>query len=207
MIYYTYDPNTGELRESHDGAVLPVNATTVPPPPAPRDSKAVFVGGVWQVLPDFRGQLWYDQISGTPAIITQLGTPPANLGPSLPTAAALAAAQTAKLASLAQSYVLAIAAGVQFTTAGGVTQTFQTDKASIDNILYALNGYAKAGATPSGFYWLASDNTQVLFTYADVQGLAEAAMAAGWPAFQHLQSLKVQVRAATTIAAVGAITW
>jgi hypothetical protein len=70
-----------------------------------------------------------------------------------------------------------------------------------------LLAFGATQAVPSGFYWVAADNTKVPFTYADLQGLAQAIGTQGEAAFQHLQALKDQVRAATSIAAVEAITW
>ena len=66
-------------------------------------------------------------------------------------------------------------------------------------------GYTQT--VPSGFYWVSLDNTQVPFTYADMQGLAAAFGLQGASAFQHLQTQKNAVLAATTVSAVQAITW
>ena len=71
----------------------------------------------------------------------------------------------------------------------------------------ATQGYQIAGATPDGFYWKASDNTQVPFTLADLQGLYQAILAQGWAAFQKRTTLKAQISAATTVAAVQAVNW
>ena len=71
----------------------------------------------------------------------------------------------------------------------------------------ATQGYAIAGATPAGFYWVAKDNTHVPFTPADLQGLYTDILAQGWAAFQTRQILKASVNAATTIAAVQACVW
>jgi hypothetical protein len=70
-----------------------------------------------------------------------------------------------------------------------------------------LLAFGATQAVPPGFYWVAADNAKVPFTYADLQGLAQAVGAQGAAAFQRLQALKDQVRAATSVAAVEAITW
>jgi uncharacterized protein with von Willebrand factor type A (vWA) domain len=60
---------------------------------------------------------------------------------------------------------------------------------------------------PSGFYWVAADNTQVPFTYADMQGLAQALGTQDVAAFQHWQTQKAAVKAATTVADILSYDW
>ncbi|WP_326489860.1 DUF4376 domain-containing protein [Paraburkholderia sp. HP33-1] len=62
-------------------------------------------------------------------------------------------------------------------------------------------------STPAGFYWKAADNTLVPFTLPDLQGLYTTILAQGWVAFQKRTTLKEEIAAATTIAAVQAIVW
>jgi hypothetical protein len=64
-----------------------------------------------------------------------------------------------------------------------------------------------AGAAPSEFYWVAADNVQVPFTLPDLKGLYLAMLARGCAAFLQLPTLKAQINAATTLAAVQAIVW
>ncbi len=119
----------------------------------------------------------------------------------------VAAWQTAQIQILSASYQAAVTAQVSFTTAAGVTKTFQADSGSVANLQASIAGCQKAGATPTGFYWVTADNTQVPMTYADLLGLAEVIFNQGASAFQKLQTLKAQVNAATTIPAVQAIVW
>ena len=119
---------------------------------------------------------------------------------------ALATAQAQALAAVSAWYTAAIAQSVAFTSAGGVAETFQADPTSQSNLLIATTGYGLAGATPAGFFWLAADNTQVPFTLADLKGLYAVMLAQGQSAFSQAQTLKAQIRAATTAAAVAAIT-
>jgi hypothetical protein len=70
-----------------------------------------------------------------------------------------------------------------------------------------LAGLSKAGATPTGFYWVSADNTQVPFSYADIQGLAAAMLSQGWSAFAHLQAQKAIVNASSTVSAVQGVVW
>ncbi|MBN3848611.1 DUF4376 domain-containing protein [Paraburkholderia sp. Ac-20342] len=122
-------------------------------------------------------------------------------------ASTLQGAINAQLAALTGAYQAAIQQPVSFTTAGGVTKTFQADTDSQNVLLIATTGYSLAGATPSGFYWVSSDNTQVPFALADLKGLYAVMLAQGNVAFQKLQALKVSVRAATTVAAAQAVSW
>ncbi|MDE3023317.1 MAG: DUF4376 domain-containing protein, partial [Pseudomonadota bacterium] len=132
----------------------------------------------------------------------------ALVAPAAPTSAQLLAqAQAAQIASLSSAYRSAIVTPVSYTSKGGVTKTYQADPASQTLLMQATQGYGIAGATPTGFYWKSEDNTEVPFTLADLQGLYMAMLSQGWTAFQHLQSLKSQVSAATSISAVQAITW
>lgn len=132
----------------------------------------------------------------------------ALVAPAAPTAAQLLAqAQTAQIAALASSYQAAIVMPVSYTSKGGVTKTYQADAASVANLSQMLLAFAASQSVPAGFYWVSLDNTQVPFTYADMQGLAAAFGTQGAAAFQKLQSLKAQVNAATTVSAVQAVVW
>lgn len=119
----------------------------------------------------------------------------------------LAQAQADQTATLTAAYTAAIAQPVAFTSAAGVAQTYQADPQSVSNTVASMLGCQAAQATPAGFFWVALDNTHVPFTYADLQGLAAAMFAQGAVAFAKLQVLKEQVRAATTVDAVGAVVW
>lgn len=123
------------------------------------------------------------------------------------TAETLAAAQAAQIAAMATAYGLAIAQPVNFTTAAGVTKSFQADPQSVSNLQSMLAACTPAGKTPTGFYWVSADNTQVPFALADMQGLASAIGAQGWAAFQQLQARKATINAATSVTAVQAVTW
>jgi len=133
---------------------------------------------------------------------------PTTLVPySIPASVLLAAAQMAQITSLSQAYATACLAPVSYTSKGNITKTYQADQNSIDNLTWMLLTFSSAQTTPSGFYWIALDNTQVPFTFADLQGLAAALGTQGASAFAQFQLLKAQVKAATTVADVQAIVW
>lgn len=119
----------------------------------------------------------------------------------------LQAAQSAQVQILTNAYQTAITQPVSFTSASGVTKLFQADPQSVYNLQGILASYTPAGSTPSGFYWVAADNTLVPMVLSDLQGMAKLMGAQGWAQFQHLQTLKSKVLAATTISAVEAITF
>lgn len=130
------------------------------------------------------------------------------VAPPAPTSAQLLAqAQRAQIGIMMADYRNAIQVPVSYTSKGGVTKTYQADPQSVSNLQNAILGMQAAGVTPSGFYWVSADNTQVPFTFADLQGLAAALLAQGWAEFQHLQTLKAEVMAATSVSAVQAIVW
>ena len=123
-----------------------------------------------------------------------------------PTAAQLlAAAQAAQLALLKSAWQIATLIPVSYPSVGGVTKTYQTDATSIRNLAGANIACAKSGITPAGFFWVAADNTQVPFAYADLQGLAAAIFAQSAVDFAHYQTQKAAILAALTVAAVTAI--
>jgi hypothetical protein len=119
----------------------------------------------------------------------------------------LATAKTSQLTVLAAGYQTAIVQPVSYASVGGVTKKFQADAGSVANVQATLAGLSKAGATPTGFYWVSADNTQVPFSYADIQGLAAAMLSQGWSAFAHLQAQKAIVNASSTVSAVQGVVW
>lgn len=119
----------------------------------------------------------------------------------------LAQAQAQQCDIIDAAYAEAIQENVTFTTEGGVSKAFQADLDSQTLVVQVTQGYAIAGSTPSGFYWVSADNTQVPFTLADLQGLYKAMLTQGWAAFQKRQTLKAQINAATTVEAVKAVGW
>jgi hypothetical protein len=117
-----------------------------------------------------------------------------------------------QIALLSAAYANAIVQAVSYTTkavspAVGITKTYQADPQSVSNLQSAIAGCSAAQATPTGFYWVAFDNTQVPFAFADLQGLAAAMFGHGAVAFQHLQTQKAAVNAATTVSGVQAVVW
>jgi hypothetical protein len=82
--------------------IEPVNSTPISPPTIAANEAAVFANGAWSLVPNFRGQTWFDQTTGFAVEITSVGQPPANLAPTapLPTVTPLAAFQQSALSAL-----------------------------------------------------------------------------------------------------------
>ena len=124
-----------------------------------------------------------------------------------PPAPELADAQAAQSAAIDQAYAAAVTADISFTTAAGVTAMFQADADSQSVLSVSLQGYERAGSVPDGFFWKSANNDKVPFTLADLGALDKAMLDRGWVAFQKKTTLKAAIAAATTVAAVQAITW
>jgi hypothetical protein len=66
---YHYDPTTGELLARSQARLdpieqkplIPAHATTQAPPAPGAQQAAVFVAGAWQVVPDYRGLIYYTE--------------------------------------------------------------------------------------------------------------------------------------------------
>jgi hypothetical protein len=112
--------------------------------------------------------------------------------------AILESAQLTQNSALDQAYNAAIQLPVAY-----MATSFQADSASQDVLTKSL----APGSVPTGFAWLDANNVAVPMTFAQLQGLAAAMLARGWAAFQNLQTRKIAVRDATTVAQVQAIIW
>jgi len=132
-------------------------------------------------------------------------TPPSVV--AAPAAQLLAQAQAAQIAMLYQAYQQAIQQPVTYTSKGGVTKTYQADAGSRGKLQDVMLSFDATQTVPPGFYWVSLDNTKVPFTYSDLQGLAQAFGTLSTAAFQHFQTQKDAVKAATTVSEVQAITW
>lgn len=83
--------------------------------------------------------------------------------------------------------------------------TFQADEESQTLIVKVLTSLG--GASPAGFGWYDINNTKKLMTFAELQGLSGLLLMRGQPLFDIRQARKAEIRLATTIAEINAITW
>lgn len=87
MLVYGFDAATGEftgtIMSDRDplggGYIAPWNATPLAPPGAGEQEAAVFADGAWALVPDHRGETWYD--GRVPVLIEVLGPPSEGLTP------------------------------------------------------------------------------------------------------------------------------
>ena len=110
----------------------------------------------------------------------------------------LSQAYDEQIVTLTAAYNAAIQSPIAY-----MATTFQADEASQSVLTKVL----VAGAVPTEFAWLDANNMPVNMTYAQLQGLAVAMLAQGQAAFVKLQTLKSQVRAATTVTKAQAVVW
>ena len=114
-------------------------------------------------------------------------------------------AVTAQCELIDQCYFDALYADIEYTNLGGVTQVFQADQASLVVMMQTIIG--SGGSLINGFVWGASDNSQVPFTFADLQGLANAIYMRGNGLYFHQQMKKAEIRACTDVESVSLINW
>lgn len=103
-----------------------------------------------------------------------------------------------KLKEVESAYQAAIQLPVSY-----MGTTFQADEDSQTVLTKSLS----PGSVPGGFFWLDANNSQVSMTFPQLQGLAAAMLAQGQAAFAKKTVLKQQIRNATSVATVQAITW
>lgn len=148
MDIYNYHPDTGEhlsqsaARENplDEGEYLiPANATTMAPPIPGDNQAAIFVGGTWSLVPDWRGHTYW-LADGSEHTITTLGDePPAEAlnAPPPPTLTEQKTSQIDAARALAKTHI----------TAGFISNALGTDHTYPSNAEYQLNtiGAAQAG--------------------------------------------------------------
>ena len=125
---YLYDPTTGVFTDFYNAQLSPLDesgtylcpvcSTDIAPPVAQINQAVVFADGAWSVVPDFRGQTWFDSSTGDPVVITAIGQPASNLvqsyTPPAPSLATLQAQATAQINATADQALRAalIAKGI-----------------------------------------------------------------------------------------------
>lgn len=154
-------------------------------------------------ITDAQWQAAISSTSGAYTVVNGTLTPP----PAKTAAQLLAVAQASQKAVIDAAYADAVTASVTFKTSAGVDGIFQADSDSQEILAKAVQGYQIAGSVPSGFFWKAADNALVTFTLADLENLYVTMLSQGWAAFQKRTTLKAEISAATTVAAVESVVW
>lgn len=106
MQIYNYHPVTGEYLSTSEADpsplepgvfLIPAHATDIAPPEVATGSGAKFVSGTWIVVPDHRGEVWFDT-TGAELVIHALGEVPGGnwtkVAPPLTTEQLAAAARS-----------------------------------------------------------------------------------------------------------------
>lgn len=77
-----YSKETGQRAQLDQVGILPddVGLTVLCPPRAQDREAAVFRGGAWALVPDWRDVCLYSTADGAPVVITELGQNPADVG-------------------------------------------------------------------------------------------------------------------------------
>ena len=114
-------------------------------------------------------------------------------------------AVTAKCGLIDQCYFDALYADIGYASSDGVAQTFQADQASLVVMMQTIIG--SGGKLIDGFVWGAKDNSQVPFTFADLQGLANAIYVRGNGLYFHQQTKKAEIRACLSVEDVNLVSW
>lgn len=119
MIVYGYSKKTGEYIGQEEVMLDPIDnlpmvpaACSIDAPPEEEGSVAVFEDGHWVLKEDHRGQVFYNQTTGEPLEISELGPIPAGyeVAPPTPTLDELRTAKQAEIKSGADSVLKALAA-------------------------------------------------------------------------------------------------
>lgn len=214
MIIYNYHPITKEFVSSSEadpdplepGAYLiPANATEIVPPLGiPAEHAAIFspITG-WSVVPDLRGQTFYDA-NRNAVVINTLGDAPAGLSASLTLAQLLADAQAGRISHIEQEYESREHADIAYM--GTLFQADDDAQKMVDRVLIA-----QAGVAPVGFGWYDVTNAKIQMTNAELQGLANAIFLRNQPLVENKQAKKAAIRAvqpsATAVDEVNAVVW
>jgi hypothetical protein len=138
-------PNEPEIRDSTgkitqaQGYISPIASTPKIPPVAAENEVAIFnvVVDAWALKPDFRGQFWFDQTTGTETEIMAIGTPASNLAATLPSGLALAKAITAKISTLSRDCANSIISGF-VSSALGSPYTYPSSLTDQSNLIGAV---------------------------------------------------------------------
>lgn len=210
MDVYNYDPSTGAYTTTEaarpdplvPGRVLiPANATTVTPPTPGANQVAVFKSGAWSLAPNYVGQTWWTAWNASTQI-DQIGVSPPDGATATQPPPPLAIVQQQQIGALRQSQQTALAAGVAYNG-----NTYPLD-AQTQQQITALAAAVHAGMTFAANPQLATTaGAFVTLTPADCTALAQLALDQVISVGNQLTALIGQVMAATTNAAVQAITW
>ncbi|MDE2101800.1 MAG: hypothetical protein KGL39_31430 [Patescibacteria group bacterium] len=180
--------------------IEPIDSTEIAPPAAGADEVAVFSGGAWTLQPDYRGQTIYNQTTGASQEVTAIGAIPSGFGLS-PPPPTLAQAQTLQSALMKTAAQAATIAGFA-SSALGSAYTYgcqPTDQSNI-NTLAPIGGNLWCENSSGVWALVAHTATEAAQVQKDMATHSQAQQAT------YVKALS-DIAAATTVAAVEAVTW
>lgn len=208
-IVYAYNPLTFEylgLTEAQESPLetdvflMPANATDIKPPSIEKNTIAIFLDSNWKIVPDFRGQTWYDQTTKAPIEITDVGAPPVELASTLPPLTLLEL-RDIKIAALVSAYNTAITSDIEFN--GNIFKTNVNFKTELTDNITGSNG-----VIPANFYKLNAKGEKVIVPdVLYLRGISNKLFLRDWAAFDQLQTRKLMVSDAKTAADIAAVIW
>lgn len=219
ITIYLFDPATGEClgaADAHESPMepgkylSPIHSTTTPPPQTAAEEAAVFSGGVWTIVPDHRGQVVFDAVTGAESVCDALGDIPAGKSLTPPTAS-LAELQSRKIDALRHDCASHIYAGFS-SAALGVDYTYPAQDKDQNNLTASVLASTLPGipADWTTRFWCADAAGVWAFrphTAAQIQQVGIDAKAAIESALLRNATLAAQVAQAATEADVAAVVW
>jgi len=177
MKLFVYSPVTGELIAEMPAAESPLepgvyldqaSATRIPPPMIEAGKAPVFKEGAWSLVPDHRGEKWYDE-NGNAVYIEELGDPTKRALSPIPPEhiPPLSDRRTAKLAELVALRDETIYAGIAIS---GIS--VQTDEKAQGRI----TGAALSASRDSSYTvkWKTATGAFVTLTAPEILAIADA---------------------------------
>lgn len=219
--YYIFDNITGEYLETYIAQesplekgvyIAPQHSTDITYLPVGAKEAAVFSARAWTTVPDFRGETWYDQTSGSPEEITALGQPAANLAATLPAAILLSNALTDQVNIVTKSCSDAILAGFQ-SSALDAAHTYPTQPIDQSNLIGCVTASHQPGlpSTWTCNFWCADGSGNWALTphtAAQIQQVLADGVTQREAYCSKLVSLVQQIETPNlTIAQIQAVVW
>lgn len=187
--------------------LVPEKSTTVEAHPVEPNTAQHFNGTTFDIVPDFTGQIWYNQTTGLEVTITTRGQPDITLAPTKPMFLLIQEAKVNKNAELIAAYETAITAPVTYTTKGGITDTFNQTEADKNNLNRIIASCTNSKTWRLNGWTNSVGNLITPFTYDDLIGLAEAFEIADVPDFANLIQKLHDLNAANTLVDINTITF
>lgn len=187
--------------------IMPESSTEIQPPAFNQKQNARFHPdlSVWEIIPDFRGETWFEKNTWNPVQITEVGTPNSNLVNSIPKDAAFVISQGKKRADITNARISANLSN--FPWAGKMIACDPASRLDIADIA----GYVSLNnSLPPSFAgeWKATDNSMIpIPDVATFREMYQAMVEFGSANFARAQALKDEIANAKEPSDLDAIVW